>query len=166
MASSVPLRRGLLAAAALASVFLLSACAPPHTPAEDYPGEPVVEHAVEEDEAGEGETEADEEEAEAPAEEPAGAEGEPTAVWLAQGAQLGVTVWGSSTCPPVGTRISVVEPQFEGNTVAISLKDYGDGACTMDLVPHTTVFWTPMNVTTTEPLTVQVAGTEVEVPVK
>ncbi|WP_395245745.1 hypothetical protein ACGGZK_08030 [Agromyces sp. MMS24-K17] len=159
MASSVPLRRGLLAAVALASVFLLSACAPPHSPAEDYPGGPVIEHPVEEDEGDTGETEGHEEEA-------AGEEGTPTAVWLAQGGQIAVTVWGSSTCPPVGTEITVVEPKFEGNTVAISLKDYGDAACTMDFVPHTTVFWTPMNITTTEPLTVQVAGTEVEVPVK
>jgi hypothetical protein len=36
----------------------------------------------------------------------------------------------------------------------------------MDFVPHTTVFWTPTDVTTTEPLTVEVAGTTVTVPIK
>ncbi|WP_394553074.1 hypothetical protein ACDF64_01800 [Agromyces sp. MMS24-JH15] len=161
MATTLPLRRAALAAAALASVFLLAACAPSTSAKTDYPGEPRVEHPVEQDEEGTGDTEAEEEE-----ESPEGGEGSPTAVWLQQGGVLAVTVWGSSTCPPVGTNIEVVDPAGEGNTVAITLKDYGNAVCTMDLVPHTTEFWAPMDVTTTEPLTVRVAGSEVEVPVK
>ncbi|WP_350349090.1 hypothetical protein ABIQ69_03905 [Agromyces sp. G08B096] len=153
--ASTSLRRAVLAGAALTSVFLLAACAPPKSLVESYPGEPRVEHVVEEDE------EAAAEEDEHPA-----ADGEPSAVWLGQGGQLAVTLFGSSTCPPVGTRISVVEPLSEGNIVEIETKDYGDGMCTADLVPYTSVFWTPMNVGPTSPLTVRVAGTEIEVPVK
>ncbi|MFF2275550.1 hypothetical protein [Agromyces sp. NPDC058126] len=149
MATSVRLRRAGLAAAALASVFLLAACAPPTRAAENFPGEPVAEH---------GEESSHEEE---------NAEGGPQAAWVGQGGQLAVTIWGSSTCPVVGESISVVEPAGEGNRVAIDLVERpADEMCTMDLVPHTTVFWTPMNVTTTEPLVVEVQDTEVTVPVK
>ncbi|QEO15086.1 hypothetical protein FLP10_12175 [Agromyces intestinalis] len=154
MASSTSVRRVALAAAALASVFVLSACAPGTSSVEHFPGLPVVEHAAGDDEGGAGEAEQE------------GGDGRPVAMWLEQGGKIAVTVWGSSTCAPIGERISVVEPKGQGNTVAISLKEYGDGMCTMDFVPHTTVFWTPMNITTTEELTVQVADTEVTVPVK
>ena len=58
-------------------------------------------------------------------------------------------------------------PAGEGNRVAIDVvKRPENEACTMDLAPHTTLFWTPVEVTTTEPLTVEVLGTEVEVPIK
>lgn len=152
MASSVRFRRAGFAAAALASVFLLAACAPPTTPAEEYSGTPVSDHAGD----AEGEHEGEE-----------NVEGEPQAAWLGEGGQLAVTVWGSSTCPEVGTDIRVVEPAGAGNRVAIDLVEHPeDQVCTMDFVPHTTVFWTPMTVTTTEPLIVEVFGAEVEVPIK
>ncbi|UOE42696.1 hypothetical protein [Agromyces larvae] len=154
MASSTSVRRVVLAAAALTSVFLLSACAPGTSSVEHFSGLPTVEHAVVGEE---GTIETAEQE---------GGDGQPVAMWLELGGKIAVTVWGSSTCAPIGERISVVAPKGEGNTVAISLKEYRDGACTADLVPHTTVFWTPMNITTTEELTVQVADTEVTVPVK
>jgi hypothetical protein len=154
--ASTSLRRAALAGAALASVFLLSACAPGTSPAEQYAGQPELEHAVEEDEEGA----AEEEEHDA-------VEGETSAVWLQQGGQLAITTWGSSTCPVVGTDIRVVEPRGEGNTVEIVTKEYAeDQVCTMDFVPYTTVFWTPLDVTTTEPLTVRIQGEEIEVPVK
>ncbi|WP_022889666.1 hypothetical protein [Agromyces italicus] len=149
MATSVRLRRAGLAAAALASVFLLAACAPPTRAAENFPGEPVSEHGEEGGEAGGDVT------------------GEPQAAWVGQGGQLAVTIWGSSTCPAVGESIRVIEPAGEGNRVAIDLVERpADEMCTADLVPHTTVFWTPMNVTTTEELVVEVQDTEVAVPVK
>ena len=151
MATSVRLRRAGLAAAALASVFLLAACAPPKSAAENFPGEPVAEHA-EEGSHDEGE---------------ANVEGEPQAAWVGQGGQLAVTLWGSSTCPQVGETNRVVEKAGEGNRVAIDLVQRDENeVCTMDFVPHTTVFWTPMDVTTTEELTVEVADAEVVVPVK
>ena len=151
---SSAIRRVALAGAAFASVFLLSACAPGTSPAEQYQGEPEIEHAVEQDEEG-------------VAEEEHAAEGETSAVWLQQGGQLAITTWGSSSCPTVGTDIKVVEKAGEGNTVEIVTKDYPeDQACTADFVPYTTVFWTPLDVTTTEPLTVRIEGEEIEVPVK
>jgi hypothetical protein len=92
---------------------------------------------------------------------------EPIVVWWADGGQLALTISGSSTCPVVGNEIRVLEPAGEGNRVAISLVEYPENqVCTMDFVPHTTLFWTPYDVTTTEPLFVEVMDTEVEVPVK
>lgn len=152
---SSSLRRAALAGAALASVFLLSACAPGTSPAEEYAGQPEVEHAVEEDEEGAAEDEAH------------AVEGETSAMWLQQGGQLAITTWGSSGCPVAGTDITVVAKAGEGNTVEIATKQYPeDQVCTMDFVPYTTVFWTPLDVTTTEPLTVRIEGEEIEVPVK
>lgn len=150
MASSVRIRRAGFAAAALASVFLLAACAPGTGPADEYAGLPVSEH---EEEGAHEETENE--------------EGEPVAAWVGQGGQLAVTLWGSSSCPQVGRDIRVIEPAGQGNTVAIDLVERPeDEVCTMDFAPHTTVFWTPLEVTTTEPLKVQVAGSTVTVPVK
>jgi hypothetical protein len=170
MAPSVRVRRAGLVAAALASVFLLSGCNPSGEAAENFPGHPVAEEAeavdVEEgaDEAGD-EGEADEEEAEEF--DPMEPNDEPVAIWWAEGGQIAVTISGSSSCPVVGKAIRVLEPAGEGNRVAIDLVQRPeDEICTMDFVPHTTLFWTPTDVTTIEPLIVEVAGFEVEVPVK
>ncbi|MRG60152.1 hypothetical protein GE115_09760 [Agromyces sp. CFH 90414] len=153
--ASTSIRRAVLASVALASVFVLAACAPPKSVAETFPGEPVIEHAVEEDE-----------EAAEESEEHA-VEGETSAVWLGQGGQFAVTTWGSSTCPVVGTDLRVLEPAGQGNAVEIITKQYPDDqVCTMDLVPYTSVFWTPMNIAPTEVFTVHIDGTEIEVPVK
>jgi hypothetical protein len=87
--------------------------------------------------------------------------------WLHQGGQIALTTWGSSTCPVVGSHIDVVSPSGEGNTVAITVDPIGDDQiCTMDYVPHTSVFWTPQEVITGEPLTVQVMGKELVLPIK
>ena len=76
-------------------------------------------------------------------------------------------MYGSSTCPTVGKEIRVLEKAGEGNRVAIDLVQRPeDEICTADFVPHTTLFWTPVDVTTTEPLVVEVAGSEVQVPIK
>ena len=67
----------------------------------------------------------------------------------------------------MGEEIRVLEEADEGNRVAIDLVQRPDDeACTMDFVPHTTLFWTPYDVTTTEPLVVEVAGYEITVPLK
>lgn len=147
MASSV-LRRSLLAAAAVASVLTLAACAPGTAPVENFSGLPVSDHG---DEGGHGEDGFD-----------AGAQ----AVWLEQGGKLAVTLWGSSTCPWVGTDIRVLQSADEGNTVQIEVPPLPEQPCTMDYVPHTTVFWTPMNVTTTKPLNVEVLEQTLVVPIK
>ena len=141
-------------------MFLLSACNPPSGAAENFPGVPteadadVVDVDSGHDDAGD--------EVEAPSYDDG-----PVVVWWADGGQLALTISGSSTCPVIGDQIRVLEPAGEGNRVAIDLVERPeDEVCTMDLVPHTTLFWTPVTVTTTEPLVVEVAGEEIEVPVK
>ena len=167
MSHSVRLRRVGLIAVALSSVFLLSACNPSGNAAEDFSGLPVAEEAEPIDvnpvEGGEIDDAAEEETEGAPFEET----DEPQAVWWEEGAQIALVMYGSSTCPTVGNEIRVLEKQGEGNRVAIDLVQRPENEiCTMDFVPHTTVFWTPVEVTTTEPLIVEVAGAEVEVPIK
>jgi hypothetical protein len=157
MASTVGIRRASLAAVALASVFLLSACAPGTAPVEDFPGLPS--DAQSDHSEGEGETAVDDAEADAEeGEEEAVEEGPLAAAWLEEGGKIAVTTFGSSSCPLVGTGIKVVEPADSGNAVQVSVEQRGGEVCTMDYVPHTTVFWTPMDVTTTKDLTVTVTG--------
>ncbi|WP_074260013.1 hypothetical protein [Agromyces cerinus] len=160
MAPSLRLRRAGLLALAVSSVFLLSGCNPPSTPAEDFPGVPTEADAdVVDVDSG---TDPAGDEVEMPSSEDG-----PVVVWWADGGQLALTISGSSTCPVVGEQIRVLEPAGEGNRVAIDLVEQpADQVCTMDFVPHTTLFWTPTTVTTTEPLVVEVADTEVTVPVK
>jgi hypothetical protein len=160
MAPSLRLRRAGLLALAVSSVFLLSACNPPSGAAENFPGVPteadadVVDIDSGTDPAGDTH------------EIPSSDDG-PVAVWWADGGQLALIVSGSSTCPIVGEQIRVLEPAGEGNRVAIDLVQRPENEiCTMDFVPHTTLFWTPTTVTTTEPLFVEVSGNEIEVPVK
>lgn len=127
---------------------MLSACAPGTSPVTDYPGVPTIEH-------GDGE-----------GHEIDVADGL-SAMWLENGGKIAVTTFGSSSCPVVGTDISVVEPAGEGNTVEIAVAGFDENTpCTMDLAPHTTEFWTPMNVTTTEELTVMMNEQTVQVPIK
>jgi hypothetical protein len=160
MAPSLRLRRAGLLALAVSSVFLLSACNPPSTAAENFPGVPTEADAdVVDVDSG---TDAAGDEHEMPSSEDG-----PVVVWWADGGQLALTISGSSTCPVIGDEIRVLEPAGEGNRVAIDLVEQpADQVCTMDFVPHTTLFWTPTTVTTTEPLVVEVADTEVTVPVK
>lgn len=164
MAHSVRVRRAGLAAAALASVLLLAACNPGGAPAESFTGLPVTDHAgtpAEGDEGDDGAGAGDDHSLEEAVQEG------PQVVWLRQGAQLALVVGGSSSCPTVGERIRVLDEAGEGNRVAIELVERPEGEiCTMDFVPHTTVFWTPTDVTTTEPLVVEVAGESITVPIK
>ena len=167
MSHSVRLRRVGLIAVALSSVFLLSACNPSSNAAEDFPGLPVAEEAEPIDvnpvEGGEVDDAAEEETEGAAFEET----DEPQVVWWEEGGQIALVMYGSSSCPTVGREIRVLEEAGEGNRVAIDLVQRPeDEVCTADFVPHTTVFWTPVEVTTTEPLIVEVAGAEVEIPIK
>lgn len=148
-------------------MFLLSACNPPSTAAENFPGVPTEADAdvVDVDSGSDHAGDEDEHAAEEP-EAPSSEDG-PVVVWWADGGQLALTISGSSTCPVIGDTIRVLEPAGEGNRVAIDLVERpADEICTMDFVPHTTLFWTPTTVTTTEPLVVEVADAEVTVPVK
>src|SRR5690625_7050708 len=57
-------------------------------------------------------------------------------------AQLTLITWGSSTCPEYPTNIT----WSNATTLAIaSSTDYGDVACTMDLVPNAAVVEVPPN---------------------
>ncbi|MGW9631530.1 hypothetical protein ACWGST_12580 [Agromyces sp. NPDC055520] len=158
MASSMRLRRAGLLALAVSSVFLLSACNPPAGAAENFSGVP---------------TEADADVVDVDSgTDPAGDTHEipterPTAVWWADGGQIAFITVGSSTCPVVGEQIRVLDPAGKGNRVVIDLVERpADQICTMDMVDHTTLFWTPVTVTTTEPLIVEVGGDEITIPVK
>ncbi len=142
-------QRLTLAGLAVAAIVTLTACAPVgNTAVSNYSGWPEVSMPGE---GGSGEL----------------ADGTPHAMWIGQGNKIAVITYGSSTCPQVGETIDVVAPAGQGNAVKVNLKQYpADQACTMDLVPHTTEFWTPQNITTTEPLEVEVAGSTVTVPIK
>ena len=168
MAPSVRLRRVGFAAVALASVFLLSACNPSGNVAESFSGLPVAEEAEPIDVDPESGGEVDD----ASEEEVEGVEwdsdsGQPQVAWWEQGGQIVMVVFGSSTCPTVGQQIRTLEKAGEGNRVAIDLVQRPENEiCTMDFVPHTTIFGTPENTTTTKPLNVDVNGEEIVVPVK
>lgn len=139
---------------AVVGALSLAGCASP-TAVEDFSGLPSVPVAAEGEEA-----EPELEELDVP-------EGETSVVYLDYGDRLALVTWGSSTCPVVGTDIVVVEDANSGNSVRIETEPIPDDAiCTADLVPHTTIFGTPENTTTTKPLLVEVNGEEIEVPVK
>lgn len=89
------------------------------------------------------------------------------AFWLHEGTEVAIAIWGSSTCPVEGTAIHIVKPAGEGNVVSVDVRPVGDEKiCTRDYVPTTTVFYTPGRITTTEPLTIKVNGSQVVLPVK
>mgnify|MGYP001807783535 CR=1 FL=1 len=89
------------------------------------------------------------------------------AFWLQEGSQIAVSIPGSSGCPVIGSDIKVLKPRGEGNSVEIvTVPIPDDTICTMDLVPHTSVFWTPANITTTEPVSILVDGQEIELETK
>jgi hypothetical protein len=112
-------RLALASAVAGLTVIALAGCAQNSTkPVTDYKGEPKG--------------------VEAPASSAGGA---PFSVWLKSGDQFTVTLYGSSTCPPVATRFKLTGH----NKVDLTIPKPGDKGkvCTMDYVPHTTVFSTP-----------------------
>ncbi|HKH09494.1 MAG TPA: hypothetical protein VKA62_11140 [Agromyces sp.] len=165
MAQHTGVGRLLLIATVFSSALLLAGCTPGSGPIDDFPGLPVVEE--EEVEGGEAEEVVEGDEAEAETEEPAEPTGdEPFVQYLSDGGRLAVTIWGSSTCPVVATDVRVTAEQGAGNAVEVVLPEPENGPCTMDFVPHTTVFSTPYDVTTTEPLEVTIGDAVVTVPVK
>ncbi len=134
-----------LTVSALAVAFVLAGCTVTG-PTENFSGLPDEEQIATETEAGD--------------------EGL-QAFWLQEGSQIGVAISGSSSCPVIGSDIKVVAPEGEGNIVEITTVPIPDDTiCTMDYVPHTSVFWTPSNVSTAEPLIIRVADQELELPIK
>ncbi|GAB3393407.1 hypothetical protein GCM10027568_22420 [Humibacter soli] len=70
---------------------------------------------------------------------PSSAGGAPFSVWLKGGDQFTVTLYGSSTCPPVASSYKLTG--HNKVELTIPLPD-ASKPCTMDYVPHTTVFAT------------------------
>ena len=108
-----------VSAVAVLAVAALAGCSQNSTtPVTDYKGEPKG--------------------VEAPASSAGGA---PFSVWLKGGDQFSVTLYGSSTCPPRATRFKLTGH----NKVELTVAKAGakNKVCTMDYVPHTTVFSTP-----------------------
>lgn len=160
----------------LLGALTLSGCAAGEGPVEDYAGVPLIEvFAVGEGEGegpvaeddGEQAEEGEEESESITLEELEVEEGEATAVYLEDGGQIAIVLWGSSTCPPVGSRLIVLEDAESGNAIRVDLAEIpADRPCTQDFVAHTTVFRTPQDVTTTQPLRIDVGGEQIELPIK
>ena len=82
------------------------------------------------------------------------------AAWMADGKQFGIVLYGSSTCPPTVQSVKVVAD----NQLEAMLAPASGGVCTHDLVPHTTVFTRPSNVTTSSDVTVKLPDTTLTIP--
>ena len=78
--------------------------------------------------------------------------GTPLAAWVEKPRRFGVTLWGSSSCPAVPTRMEATAPDL----VSISFEQAGEKACTADLAPMTYEFKVPAGADTV-PLTVILA---------
>lgn len=88
------------------------------------------------------------------------------AFWLSDGAQIAITISGSSSCPYIATGIHVIKTRSEGNAISVDVPALSNRPCTLDYVQHTTVFITPGTISTTEPLTIEVMSTTIVLPVK
>ncbi|SDS09475.1 hypothetical protein [Microterricola viridarii] len=86
--------------------------------------------------------------------------GEPQLYWLQDGAQIGITLWGSSTCPPIVESLT----QTSSNAFTATQAELPAKPCTRDLVPHTTVFTTPSDTATSSDVTIVLDGTSLTLP--
>jgi hypothetical protein len=152
---------------AVLAALALAGCAS-NTPIENFAGVPQVEVAApHDDEVPDDQATADESAAEPELEDLDVTVGEPQAVYLNNGDRLAVVLWGSSTCPPVAERVVVTKDANSGNAVRVDVAEIpADQICTADLVPHTTVFGTPQQISTTQPLKIDIDGQEIVLPVK
>ncbi|MET3810200.1 hypothetical protein [Arthrobacter sp. UYEF3] len=83
--------------------------------------------------------------------------GTPVAGWVDRPRRFGVTLWGSSSCPAVPTRIEATAP----DRVAIRLEASAQNPCTADLAPTTHEFSVPAGAGTL-PLTITLVYAEGE----
>lgn len=82
------------------------------------------------------------------------------ATWLQGGRQIGIVLYGSSTCPPRIQSIAV-----ESATVLkATLAPVSGGVCTTDFAPHTTVFTTPSKLSTASVITVKLPDSTLSLP--
>ena len=91
---------------------------------------------------------------------PSSAGGAAYAVWLKNGAQFAIVLYGSSTCPP---KVAMVET-IASNQLKATPAPISGTVCTQDYVPHTTVFATPAKVTTTSDVTIKLPDSTLTLP--
>jgi hypothetical protein len=82
------------------------------------------------------------------------------AVWMKNGDQFAIVLYGSSSCPPKVASVSAVT----GNQVRATLAPAPGGVCTRDYFPHTTVFATPKGVTIASDVTVTLPDSTLTLP--
>ena len=66
--------------------------------------------------------------------------GDDYAVWMGDGSTIGIVLYGSSSCPRKATKMTVPDGFLES---IVTLEKTGSKPCTVDSVPHTTVFDAP-----------------------
>lgn len=81
--------------------------------------------------------------------------GEPQLYWLQDASQIGITLWGSSSCPPIVETLTTTS----SNAFTAELAPIPTKPCTRDLAPHTTVFKTPEGTSTTTDASIVIDGT-------
>lgn len=62
--------------------------------------------------------------------------GEPAAAWVHHWSTIAITVFGSSSCPPVPTR---VQADADRGIITVTISENYAGPCTADLAPYTSV---------------------------
>ncbi|MFF1879736.1 hypothetical protein [Leifsonia sp. NPDC058230] len=135
---AVRARLPFAAAGVMLVVLALAGCSTTsHKPVDEYSGEPKG--------------------VEAPASSAGGAA---FAVWLKDGGQFAIALYGSSSCPPKVASVSVAA----SNQLVATLAPAPGGMCTRDYVPHTTVFATPSGITTTSDVSIKLPDTTLTLP--
>ncbi|ANF31626.1 hypothetical protein A0130_08025 [Leifsonia xyli] len=126
-------------AAVVAAASLAGCTGSPNRPVDDYSGEPKG--------------------VQPPASSAGGAS---WAVWLEDGDQLAIVLYGSSTCPPKVQNVTATS----STQITATLAPAPGGICTRDFVPHTTVFGTPDRITKTGEVKVVFPDTTLTLPAR
>ncbi|QDY90149.1 hypothetical protein E7Y32_07955 [Arthrobacter sp. UKPF54-2] len=118
------MRRRAAAPAALAVVLLLVGCAgPPDAADRSYRGMLSTSAAA----------------PGAPSAAPPQTLGQPVVAWVDRPRRFGITLWGSSSCPAIPSRIEAAAP----DRVSIRIEPSAGNPCTADLAPTSHEFGIP-----------------------
>lgn len=82
------------------------------------------------------------------------------AVWMQNGGQIAIVLYGSSTCPPKVASITAAS----STRVTAMLAPAPGGVCARDYVPHTTIFPTPSTVKTSKDVSVVLPDATLTLP--
>lgn len=82
------------------------------------------------------------------------------ATWLQGGNQIGIVLYGSSTCPPLVQNLQVVS----ATALKATLAPVAGSVCSSDLAPHTTVFATPTGLKGSVTITIRLPDATVVLP--